>query len=169
TVDQSIMSDQVVTMKLASGREIRYLSQWAIDVKLCQSAHSNDDSLKDLERSDLTTHVYEGGFKVWECARDLCDLIEGRADDCERKDDLQLGCGAALPAIAALAYGAEAVMMQDFNAPVLDCFTRENVRLNGAEEGRCSYVAGPWKDVRAAIPEKSCDVILSSETIYNEG
>ncbi|GMS89807.1 hypothetical protein PENTCL1PPCAC_11982, partial [Pristionchus entomophagus] len=168
TVGQSIMGDQVVAMKLASGSEIRYLSQWAIDVKVCQSSFANDASLKDLERSDLTTHVYEGGFKVWECARDLCELIEQEPEIVKGKNVLELGCGAGLPSIVALKEGAETVLMQDFNGPVLECFTLENVRLNGLDTGRCHFVAGPWTQLRETVPERSADVILSSETIYNE-
>ncbi|KAF8359477.1 hypothetical protein PRIPAC_94472, partial [Pristionchus pacificus] len=168
TVDQSIMADQVVTMKLASGSEIQYLSQWAIETKVCMSTFANDESLKDLERSDLTTHVYEGGFKVWECARDLCDLIEAEQELVKGKDVIELGCGAALPSIVALKEGARAVCMQDFNGAVIACFTHENVKLNGVDDGRSQFIAASWDKMNEAIGEKSADVILSSETIYNE-
>ncbi|GMR42823.1 hypothetical protein PMAYCL1PPCAC_13018, partial [Pristionchus mayeri] len=166
----SIMPEKEVTMKLASGSEIRYLSQWAIDSNVCQSEFSEEPFLRTLERSDLTTHVYEGGLKVWECSKDLCELIEAEAEIVKGKNIVELGCGGALPSIMALHMGAKTLWLQDFNAAVLACFTMENLKLNGVESGDVHCVAAPWNGIRGqgGIPPKSAEVVLSSETIYNE-
>ena len=79
----------------------------------------------ELAATDLVPNVYEGGFKVWECARDLLEVMH----DLERSGELRLegaavleaGCGAGLPGALALRRGARRVVMQDFNPSVLRC------------------------------------------------
>lgn len=37
-------------------------------------------SVMDLATDDIMPHVYEGGFKTWECSVDLARYLAGRAD-----------------------------------------------------------------------------------------
>lgn len=68
-----------------------------------------------LGEYDVVSGVYEGGFKTWECSLDLCAYLAahwgvlGSSSSSSRARDLrivELGCGGALPAIAALCLGA---------------------------------------------------------------
>jgi hypothetical protein len=81
----------------------------------------------DVNVSDLVSGIYEGGFKLWEGARDLTNVVceqwhwaagakqgeegaPGRQllpDSLEGKRVLELGCGHGLPGIACLLAGAE--------------------------------------------------------------
>lgn len=44
---------------------------------------SNEETLKDIGKSDIRTGIYEGGFKTWECSVDLASLLLDRGP---RKD-----------------------------------------------------------------------------------
>lgn len=68
---------------------------------------------KDLKKSDLISGVYEGGFKVWECAVDLVKYLNQNNIDLKGKKVLDLGCGHAIPGIYALLKGA-IVDFQDY-------------------------------------------------------
>lgn len=46
-------------------------------------AEDDDATLSDLDKSDLRTNIYEGGFKTWECSVDLASLLLDRGP---RKD-----------------------------------------------------------------------------------
>lgn len=82
--------------------------------------------ISDVSVSDLISGAYEGGFKLWEGACDLtqvvcskwlwgCDAQQGQAIQDEQilpekltgKRVLELGCGHGLPGIASLLAGAE--------------------------------------------------------------
>ncbi|PIO69290.1 hypothetical protein TELCIR_08894 [Teladorsagia circumcincta] len=78
-----------------------------------------------------------------------------------------LGCGAGLPAILCALRGASHVTLHDFNDCVIQCFTKENLRLNGVEESKYTLVSGPWTDFRSTVKTRCFDLILTSETIYN--
>jgi predicted nicotinamide N-methyase len=109
-----------------------------------------------LAESDLVKGTYEGGFKLWEGALDLCAyLVEEQEGGCsllarlaaqaaEADDDgpcyrphprrrrprvLELGCGHGLPGLLCLLAGAD-VDFQDYNAEVLEQLTRPNVEAN---------------------------------------
>lgn len=46
---------------------------------------------KELKKSDLVAGVYEGGFKVWECAIDLIQYLSQNSIDLSGKKVLDLG------------------------------------------------------------------------------
>ena len=69
-----------------------------------------------LQRSDLVANVYEGGFKLWECARDLLQVIEESALHGWLQLDgatvLEAGCGAGLPGMLTMHLGASHLLLQ---------------------------------------------------------
>eukprot|EP00030_Apusomonadida_sp_AF-17_P006387 a680179_3.p1 GENE.a680179_3~~a680179_3.p1 ORF type:complete len:365 (-),score=144.61 a680179_3:30-1070(-) len=137
-----------------------------------------DETLAAItQHSDLKQGVYEGGFKLWECAVDLGNLVAGAAAAPETAHlaplakgcVLELGCGHGLPGVIALQGGAAEVSFLDFNLDVLKFATLPNVALNTSDEGRSRtrFWAGDWARVSALMPPSmQFDLILSSETIY---
>jgi predicted nicotinamide N-methyase len=101
---------------------------------------------------------------------------------------LELGCGAALPSILTLIKGANSVTLQDFvsfsfhlkkpeaikpnsqNDFVLEAFTKRNFQLNNQmDPSKCTFIAAEWSKLMDEIgPKIKFDLILTSETIYNE-
>ncbi|MEW5301652.1 MAG: hypothetical protein WDW36_004499 [Sanguina aurantia] len=137
---------------------------------------SSDEAAALLEdirvgSSDLIPDVYEGGFKLWECAIDLCrflltkyalgarELIESSEPrtKLQNKKILELGCGHGLPGIVAVLAGAE-VHFQDFNK-------QQRSRLP------TRFFTGDWACVGECLTGKGFgghyDVILTSESIYS--
>ena len=52
-------------------------------------------------------------MKLWECSRDLVTFLDD-AGSLAGKHVLELGCGAAIPAVFCLLRGAETVTVQDY-------------------------------------------------------
>jgi protein-histidine N-methyltransferase len=50
---------------------------------MAEDEAANDETLTDIEDSDIRTGVYEGGFKTWECSVDLASILLDRGP---RKD-----------------------------------------------------------------------------------
>jgi protein-histidine N-methyltransferase len=50
---------------------------------MAEDEAANDETLNDIEDSDIRTGVYEGGFKTWECSIDLASILLDRGP---RKD-----------------------------------------------------------------------------------
>ncbi|XP_035212966.1 histidine protein methyltransferase 1 homolog, partial [Stegodyphus dumicola] len=134
--------------------------------------------LTDSLGTDLLPGVYEGGFKVWECAFDLANYLA--VNNCIKANDavLELGCGAGLPGIVSYICGAS-VAFQDLNSEVLEHVTIPNVMLNTSEDKyahvkqKCAFLSGDWECIRKcfysyAQETNLFDVILSSETIYEK-
>ncbi|GFH10285.1 uncharacterized protein HaLaN_05568, partial [Haematococcus lacustris] len=135
-----------------------------------------DDRVSD---ADLVPDIYEGGFKLWEGALDLCQYLVQRYK-LNGKRVLELGCGHGLPGILMLMAGAD-VHFQDFNKEVLQHLTLPNVAANFAAlpEGRCQgatrFFSGDWSAVgelltSQASPQQGLggnyDIILTSESVY---
>ncbi|KAG2452383.1 hypothetical protein HYH02_002629 [Chlamydomonas schloesseri] len=165
-------------------------------LSLIKGTISSDEAaaiLKDsrVASSDLVPGKYEGGFKLWECAADLCKAVMARYglaaaelagaaelqhSQLQGKKVLELGCGHGLPGIVALMGGAE-VHFQDYNACVLRRLTAPNVIANMERLPRsrprpaAKYFAGDWRLVGEHLTGRGYgghyDLILSSETIYS--
>ena len=81
---------------------------------------------------------------------------------------LELGCGQALPAIAAAKCGALSVTVQDFNEEVIEKCTRPVFIENGLSDFPATYLFGSWESMLTDSQLKSSfDVIIMSETLYN--
>uniref|UniRef100_A0A8R1I0H5 protein-histidine N-methyltransferase n=1 Tax=Caenorhabditis japonica TaxID=281687 RepID=A0A8R1I0H5_CAEJA len=119
-------------LKLTNGREISYLNEVEVQIGIDENdgEEKYGSELKNVEKSDITVHKYEGGFKIWECTIDLCDFIEENPSFFAGKSVLELGCGAALPAVLTAIHGAKEIFVQDFNASVIEFFTLPNFESN---------------------------------------
>lgn len=96
------------------------------------------DTATLLSDSDITTSVYEGGFKSWEGAHDLARLVLERGprkdlDDLARVDHVvELGCGTALPSLVLYQYALRNGLqipftLADYNVDVLRLVTLPNL------------------------------------------
>uniref|UniRef100_A0AAV1UB55 protein-histidine N-methyltransferase n=1 Tax=Peronospora matthiolae TaxID=2874970 RepID=A0AAV1UB55_9STRA len=133
-----------------------------------------------LTTTDVQTGVYEGGFKLWECALDLVKLLatQRRQGATMAASVLELGCGHGLPGIYALQQGAELVTFSDYNKEVLELTTCPNVRRNVDEQmfERAEFYAGAWSGMSQYMEtvelktqdQMQFDLILTAETIYTE-
>jgi len=148
-------------------------------IQLDAITNVSDPIVKEaVERTDVETGVYEGGFKLWECAMDLVEYLVKNPSLSNQSRVLELGCGHGLPGIASLILGAKHVSLQDLNLDVLtECTTRSLIANIGKNEinsakSKVTLVSGDWRD-KCLIPllmgsgESGFDLILSSEGIYN--
>ncbi|KAJ9615629.1 hypothetical protein H2200_001704 [Cladophialophora chaetospira] len=112
---------------------------------------SAETLLAGLENGDLSSGIYEGGFKTWECAMDLASMLTVPSSplfqDGSIEQDwevIELGAGSAIPGLAVLAAflrrktrvgrtqapGSLKLTLCDYNADVLRLATVPNVFLN---------------------------------------
>jgi protein-histidine N-methyltransferase len=101
---------------------------------------STSNPLSGLDDSDLTTNIYEGGYKTWECSLDLARFLLDRGprkdlDDLARVHHvIELGCGSAVPSLLLFQYALRNGLglyftLTDYNADVLGCVTLPNLVL----------------------------------------
>jgi protein-histidine N-methyltransferase len=104
------------------------------------TSSSQGSDFPGLSTSDLTTNVYEGGYKTWECSLDLVRFLMDRGprkdiDDLCRVDHvIEMGCGTALPSLLLFQYAIRnGLRMQftlmDYNIDVLRLVTLPNLIL----------------------------------------
>ncbi|OQV20384.1 putative Histidine protein methyltransferase 1-like protein [Hypsibius exemplaris] len=155
--------------------------QWLESVMDVQQVRLNGlTKLFGSERkSDIVPRIYEGGFRVWDGACDMLSFLSTeKSVDLSGKKVLELGCGAGLPAIYALANGAT-VHLHDYNSDVIELATIPNIRRNmaaSASEGRVKLYSGDWMAFVAHLRQNShvvdeyrkFDVILTSDTVYRK-
>ena len=151
-------------------------------------AHGASGTADGTALSSITSHldvkpgVYEGGFKTWECTKDLIRFMAEPSHELSPGASvLDLGCGPGLAGCAALQQGCN-VLFQDLNADVLAASTCAHIHANCSDRASAAVLlAGTWaaqaaylqqEDVQAALPTWASsgqfDVILSSETLYRE-
>ena len=72
--NQTIQQDSASLRFTYKKGYLRYLKTATVKLLAC---HSNDEETLDNLNSttDLVTGVYEGGFKVWECSKDIIEFI----------------------------------------------------------------------------------------------
>lgn len=125
--------------------------------------------------ADVVPGVYEGGYKLWECAVDLVRYQHKTKSSFIEKGTgisaLEIGAGHALPAIWCIQAGVARVTIHDFNELVLRECTAVNVALNCTSDAseKVEYISGDWGGISLATREKGgFDVILSAETVYSK-
>ena len=156
--------------------------------RVLPSAQVDAPYSSELRASDLLPGVYEGGFKLWECAVDLAgflaELPDAELGPAHRV--LELGCGHGLPGLVALRRGAQ-VDFVDYNVEVLQQLTIPNAvaaeadqqgadalgdleRVLGALAGRARFFSGDWCGLLGgeSPAHAAYDVILTSDTLYTE-
>jgi protein-histidine N-methyltransferase len=110
---------------------------------MAEDDNSNPTPLSGLTDSDLTTNIYEGGYKTWECSLDLARYLLDRGprkdlDDMARVDHVvEMGAGSALPTLVvwqwALREGRGMYFtLTDYNVDVLRLVTVPNLVLTWA-------------------------------------
>lgn len=65
-------------VSLAGNRTLQYISEEIVQKNIEERGFSTDKAISNLERSDLTVHIYEGGFKVCYFHKSYnCSIITG--------------------------------------------------------------------------------------------
>ncbi|XP_045619313.1 histidine protein methyltransferase 1 homolog [Procambarus clarkii] len=126
---QSLSEDTIVEEVTIGQTKIRYLSMTAAMQKMEEKELSSYILPAFKDHTDLVPAIYEGGLKVWECTWDLLHFLEASDIKLKRRRVLELGCGAALPALYTALQGAH-VTLQDYNEEVVNFITIPNVALN---------------------------------------
>ncbi|KAK3870247.1 hypothetical protein Pcinc_024511 [Petrolisthes cinctipes] len=109
--------------------KIHYVNMKSAAEQVQQGGTSDVVSCAFLEHSDLVPAVYEGGLKIWECTWDLLQFLATSDLTFDGKRVLELGCGAALPALYCAKQGSH-ITLQDYNREVIEKVTIPNVVLN---------------------------------------
>ena len=124
--------------------------------RLLLSANIVAPYASDLQTSDLLPGVYEGGFKLWECAVDLAAFVAAELPAeavAPGQRVLELGCGHGLPGVVALLRGAH-VDFIDYNIEVrcpprprpLHILTHAHVRVSVlAPAARACQCLSDWR------------------------
>lgn len=86
------LSYNTIRIESPTGRVVHIARRELHDVRMqLLGEGENDEVVDQLDKSDLRSGVYEGGFKTWECALDLASLLLDRGP---RKDiDELVKCG----------------------------------------------------------------------------
>ncbi|PXF49343.1 Histidine protein methyltransferase 1-like [Gracilariopsis chorda] len=132
------------------------------DLQVFKSIATPSSSLSPAG-SDIVPSVYEGGYKLWECAIDLAEYLR-KASLCKGKSVLELGAGHAIPSIVAAMQDATVLCIQDYNEEVLRDVTIPNLTTNTSNVP-VRYFAGGWKTLPYNL-RRRFDIILSADTIY---
>ncbi|KAF2219446.1 hypothetical protein BDZ85DRAFT_285286 [Elsinoe ampelina] len=127
-----------------SGQHLPLPRRELFDIRQQLMAEDNHALLTSLSTSDISSQIYEGGFKTWECSLDLASLLldrcsKGSVDGLDGVANVvELGAGSALPTLVlfqlALADGrAVKFTVADFNADVLRLVSLPNLLLAWAK------------------------------------
>jgi protein-histidine N-methyltransferase len=103
--------------------------------------NGNDDLISGLDTGDLSSGLYEGGFKTWECAIDLAAFVANHVALTKGQDlwVIELGAGSGVPSLAILRHawcrtrlGNERIKFTlcDYNEEVLKLVTTPNLLLS---------------------------------------
>ncbi|KAF4556102.1 Histidine protein methyltransferase-like protein [Elsinoe fawcettii] len=125
------------------GRTLSLPRRELFDIRTQLMAEDNHTLLTSLSTSDLSSQIYEGGFKTWECSLDLASLLLDRGprkdiDELSRVANvIELGAGSALPSLVLFQHAlmesyAVRFTLADYNADVLRLVTIPNLLLTWA-------------------------------------
>ncbi|KAG7174654.1 Histidine protein methyltransferase 1-like, partial [Homarus americanus] len=146
---QSLSEDTVIEAVTIDQTEIKYLNMNSAVERLKKLRVSTNLSTALTDHSDLVPAVYEGGLKVWECTWDLLHYFAASGIKMKGCRVLEVGCGAALPALYAAIHGAH-ITLQDYKQNS-EQLTNDDQTSRNKDESQ----------------EYKFDIILTSETIYN--
>ena len=137
----------------------------AAETRVVEAGGERFDLTVEAESSQVVeAGVYEGGRELWECAIDLVEWLAAHRRPSGTV--LELGCGRGLPGLWCLKRGAQQVVFSDYDADVLERYTRVDAARVG---GRSFFYAGDWRGLPAALRGfGTFDLILSAETAYRE-
>lgn len=169
-----------------------------VQYQLCYQTPPQIDELTlgeqaGVEHRDIIPGRYYGGLKVWSCAPDLARFLLERDEEyralfrggCGSEVIVaEIGCGHALPGLAALCLGANQLVLQDYNEEVLQSCVCPNVAATVANEitkrgksstegltlssdSRVKLLHGDWVDF-LWDEEVKCDVILGSDVTFDK-
>ncbi|CAL4065763.1 unnamed protein product [Meganyctiphanes norvegica] len=125
-----VLADGAIIEEVTVGKtKIKYISLSSVENIALKDSLSTNISPAFKSHTDLVPAIYEGGLKIWECTWDLLKHLDSSNIDFTNCKILELGCGAALPAIYTATYGAQ-ITIQDYNEEVIDLVTAPNVILN---------------------------------------
>lgn len=162
------------------------------------------EASSDVYQRDIIPGQYYGGLKVWSCAPLLARYLlqhedvyrplfassssegqsilasSGREKQHEETKKLlvaEVGCGHALPGLAAICLGASRVLLHDFNKEVLETCTGPNVaatiRANQDfvhPSVQVKLVHGDWVNLRLNDGDEAsfCDILLGSDVTFDK-
>lgn len=148
-----------------------------ISIKCISSIKSKfSKDLNEINKThDVVPGKYEGGLKIWESSIDLAKyLIENKLKFNRKINILELGCGHGLPVLALLKIipheYINSIYLQDFNKECLEKITCPNISHALSDiKINIKFIYGDWKHLLSEnlIPSNYFDLILTSETIYN--
>ncbi|XP_050710819.1 histidine protein methyltransferase 1 homolog isoform X2 [Eriocheir sinensis] len=106
-------SDVIAEITLCKTK-MKYLTMSSALKKLQEKETACNLSTVLDKHSDLVPAVYEGGLTIWECTWDLLNHLADMDIIFKNKRVLEIGCGAALPAIFCALHGAH-ITLQDYD------------------------------------------------------
>ena len=110
----------------------------AAETRVVEAGGERFDLTVEAESSQVVeAGVYEGGRELWECAIDLVEWLAAHRRPSGTV--LELGCGRGLPGLWCLKRGAQQVVFSDYDADVLERYTRVDAARVG---GQCHFYAG---------------------------
>ncbi|KAM3424970.1 hypothetical protein BST61_g6941 [Cercospora zeina] len=169
------LSYSTVRIESPLGRTVYLPRRELFDVRaqlLQEDSSTNDQVVEQLDKSDLRSGVYEGGFKTWECSVDLASLILDRGP---RKDIdelvkcgqiVELGAGSALPSLILFRHALLNSMngltftLADYNEEVLRLITLPNLILTWA-----ANTENTGFDLFSQVPSTNGDLELTPSLI----
>ncbi|CAK1357249.1 unnamed protein product [Cercospora beticola] len=147
------LSYSTVRIESPLGRTVYLPRRELFDVRaqlLQEDSSTNDQVVEQLDKFDLRSGVYEGGFKTWECSVDLASLLLDRGprkdiDELVKCDQIvELGAGSALPSLILYRHAllnsisGLTFTLADYNEEVLRLITLPNLILTWAAKTETS-------------------------------
>nr|CDS18439.1 7TM GPCR rhodopsin [Echinococcus granulosus] len=103
-------------------------------------------------------------FYHWKSAELLSQSIYCGHIDVSGRRVLELGAGTGLCGISALKNGASSVVFTDRDDSVIEENIRKNCALNNIPD--CDFVSCDWNDVPILALERSVDLIIASDCLF---
>ncbi|KAL9031824.1 MAG: hypothetical protein Q9196_000197 [Gyalolechia fulgens] len=114
---------------------------------MAEDTHINEASTAGLSTDDIKPHIYEGGFKTWECSIDLANYLLSHSQDLYQNilnpcHIVELGAGTALPTLFLFhlllsspiipKHPRRTLILADYNPSVISLATIPNLLLTYA-------------------------------------